>query len=84
MLLEGSVLLDRVLLKKTGIFALVSGELITCIGGGYFLGSWLDSRWNLAPLFTASFSVLGLVYSVWRIYWLSKQWMKPEEKKGFD
>jgi hypothetical protein len=81
MLLEGYVLLDRDLLKKTGVFALVSGELIACIGGGYFLGSWLDSKRNTAPLMTAGISVLGLVYSVWRIFWLSKQWMKPEEKK---
>lgn len=81
MLLEGYVLLDRVLLKKTGVFALVSGELITCIGGGYFLGAWIDSKWNTAPFMAASISVLGLIYSVWRILQLSKQWMKSEEKK---
>ncbi len=67
--------LDAELLKKTGIFGLVSGELIACIGGGYWVGSWLDARWNTAPIFTAGLALLGLSYSVWRISWVSKRWL---------
>jgi F0F1-type ATP synthase assembly protein I len=72
------LLLDRELLKKTGVFALVSGELLTFIGGGFLLGQWLDRRFNSAPWFAAGIATAGLVYSVWRIQWLSKQWMKKE------
>lgn len=72
------MLLDQELLKKTGVFALVSGELIACIGGGYLLGQWLDRRFHSAPWFAAGLAMMGLVYSVWRIQGLSKQWMKKE------
>jgi F0F1-type ATP synthase assembly protein I len=70
--------LDAELLKKTGVFALVSSELIACIGGGYWLGSFLDNRWESAPIFTVILATLGLTYAVWRIHKLSKQWLKKE------
>jgi hypothetical protein len=70
------LLLDPDLLKKTGVFALVSAELITFIGGGYWLGSFVDGKWNSAPVFTVSLATIGLIYSVWRIFWLSKKWMQ--------
>lgn len=71
--------LDAELLKKTGVFALVSGELLACIGGGYFLGNELDKRMDTTPTFAAGLAILGLVYSVWRIQKLSKLWMKKRE-----
>ena len=67
--------LDAELLKKTGIFALVSSELLATIGGGYFLGTFLDERWQTAPIFVGLFTTAGLSYSVWRILKLSKQWL---------
>lgn len=72
--------LDAELLKKTGIFALVSGELTASVGGGYWLGSVLDKRWNSAPACAAGLAILGLVYSVWRIFGLLKQQAnKPDQ-----
>lgn len=68
--------LDVELLKKTGVFALVSGELITMIGGGYLLGDFLDSRWSTGPIFGFGLASAGLIYSVWRIHRLSKGWLK--------
>jgi F0F1-type ATP synthase assembly protein I len=67
--------LDAELLKKTGIFALVSSELIATIGGGYFLGSFLDERWNSAPICVGILTLAGLSYSVWRILKVSKLWL---------
>ncbi len=69
-------LLDQELLKKTGIMGLVSGELLVCIGGGYWLGSTLDRRWGSAPALTALLSLAGLAYATWRIFRLAKEWMK--------
>ena len=70
-------------MKKTGIFGLVSGELIAFIGGGYWVGSSLDKRWHTIPVLTLVFVFIGLAYSGWRISRLAKEWMKnskPEEK----
>lgn len=67
--------LDAELLKKTGIFALVSSELIATIGGGYLLGTFLDERFNTAPVFVGIFTTAGLSYGVWRISKISKHWM---------
>ncbi len=55
---------------------LVSGELLVFIGGGYWLGSWLDERWRTSPIFTAALALLGLIYAGLRIWRLSKDWMK--------
>ena len=70
------MLLDRALLKKTGVISLVSGELLVFIGGGYWLGSVLDRRWNSAPALTLILALLGLAYAGWRISRLAKGWMK--------
>jgi hypothetical protein len=69
-------LLDQQLLKKTGIIGLVSGELFGFIGGGYWLGTWLDRKWNSTPLLSAALAMLGLIYAGWRISRLAKEWMK--------
>ncbi len=68
--------LDAELLKKTGVFALVSSELITMIGGGFLLGDFLDGKWGTKPYFGFGLACGGLVYSVWRIQRLSKTWLK--------
>lgn len=60
-------LLDPKLMKKTGIFSLVTAEVSVLVGGGSWLGSWLDSREHTSPAFVASFATLGLVISFWRI-----------------
>ena len=73
-----NLLLDTELLKKTGVFALVSGELLLFIGGGYWLGTKLDRYWGTAPYVAAVLAMLGLVYSVWRILYLARQWMKRD------
>lgn len=69
-------------MKKTGYFSLVSGELFGAIGGGYWLGSFLDKRWQLAPVLTLFFVFLGLAYAGWRISRLSKEWMKNDSDKS--
>ena len=72
------MLLDPELLKKTGVFALVSGELLAYIGGGFLLGRELDKRLHAEPWFAGGLATLGLVLSVWRILQLSKSWMKKQ------
>lgn len=61
------MLLDPELLKKTGVFALASGQLVAYVVSGYFLGNWLDERLHTAPLCVCVFSLAGLGYSSWQI-----------------
>ena len=39
----------------------ISTTLAVLVGGGYFLGSYLDTRWQTQPLFTISLMLIGLV-----------------------
>ena len=78
------MLLDPELLKRTGTFALVSSELTAAVGGGYWIGAGLDKKWNSSPKFAFGLALVGFIYCIWRFYKLSKQWMKPEDKKGID
>lgn len=73
--------LDAELLKKTGVFALVSGEITALVGGGYFLGKYLDNRFGFEPTLAVILAMLGLGIGSWRIWLYSRSWFKPEEKK---
>ncbi len=69
-----TLLLDRELLKKTGVFALVSSEVVAAVGGGYFLGRYVDSWLALGgPVFAAGLAIIGFVYIVWRLNRLSQK-----------
>jgi F0F1-type ATP synthase assembly protein I len=69
-------------MKKTGIFGLISGELIAFIGGGYWVGSSLDKHWQTSPALTLVFVFVGLAYGGWRISRLAKEWMKDSKPEG--
>jgi F0F1-type ATP synthase assembly protein I len=72
------VRLDAKLLKKTGVFAFVSAELLACIGAGVFIGTWLDAKLGTKPYLTGALSIVGLAYCVWRIKRLANTWLKNE------
>jgi F0F1-type ATP synthase assembly protein I len=77
-MLQKNVRLDAKLLKKTGVFTLVSAELLGCIGAGVWLGSVLDKKLGTKPVFVAVLSMVGLGYSVWRIKRFAKREMNEE------
>lgn len=70
--------LDAKLLKKTGVFAFVSGELLSLVGGGAYLGIYLDRKLGTKPVLVSLMSFLGLLYCVWRIRKASSDWTKNE------
>ncbi|MCB8816243.1 MULTISPECIES: AtpZ/AtpI family protein [Desulfosporosinus] len=39
----------------------ISTSLAILVGGGFFLGRYLDVRWQTEPLFTISLMLIGLV-----------------------
>jgi len=61
------LLLDKELLKRTGIFALVSSEVLATVAGGFLAGDWLDEKWSTKPFLTAFLPLMGFGYSIWRI-----------------
>ena len=69
-------LLDRELLKKTGIIGFATGQLVMCTAGGGWLGSWLDGKWRSTPVFTAALATLGFSYAGWRVWRTAKDLMK--------
>jgi hypothetical protein len=69
-------LLDREMLKKTGIMGLATGQLLVFIGCGWWLGGWLDRKWNSVPIFSVALALLGLSFAGWRIWRQAKDWMK--------
>lgn len=62
-----ALLLDKELLKRTGIFALVSSEVVATVVGGFLVGNWLDEKWGISPLLRFALPFTGFGYSVWRI-----------------
>lgn len=40
----------------------ISATLAILVGGGYFLGRYLDARFLTEPLFTIGFMLIGLVF----------------------
>ena len=73
------MLLDAELLKKTGIFGMVSGELVAFIGGGFWVGNKLDLWLQTSPVFKLILTTLGLSYCVWRIHKTAKKWMSKTD-----
>ncbi|MCO1601518.1 MULTISPECIES: AtpZ/AtpI family protein [Desulfosporosinus] len=39
----------------------ISTSLAILVGGGFFLGRYLDARWQTEPLFTIGLMLIGLV-----------------------
>jgi len=39
----------------------ISTSLAVLVGGGFYLGRYLDTRWQTQPLFTISLMLIGLV-----------------------
>lgn len=69
-------LLDQQLLKKTAIMGMATGLLLVLTGGGWWLGQWLDGKWNSAPVCSAVLATLGFSLAGWRIWRQAKEDMK--------
>ena len=70
--------LDPELLRKAGAFGLVSTELAVYVGGGFFLGRFLDDAIGSQPIARSIFTLLGLVLAMRKI----AKWYANEIKSG--
>ena len=52
------------------------------IGGGAYLGHWLDGKYDTAPVFTVALLALGLVIGLYDAYWRLKALVASNDKNG--
>jgi ATP synthase protein I len=50
--------------KAVFVASSTSTTLAALVVGGYFLGNYLDERWDVEPLFTISLMISGLIMGV--------------------
>lgn len=74
------MLIDSELLKKTGVFALVSGELAVTVGASFFFGHWVDQKLGTEVIFATLLPLAGLSFCVWRIIRQYKTETESENK----
>lgn len=49
-------------LKALTVGSTISTSLAGLVGGGFFLGRYLDARWGTEPWLTIGLMILGLVF----------------------
>ena len=53
-----------------------------CIGGGVWLGVWLDGKWDTGPLLTLAGLALGLGLAGWGVYHEVAPLMGKDKREG--
>ncbi|KGK86621.1 ATPase [Desulfosporosinus sp. HMP52] len=59
----------------------ISTSLAILVGGGYFLGRYLDARWMTQPLFTISCMLVGLALGGSYLVITLKEFGASDDKK---
>ena len=61
------------------VFASIGFELIGLIVGSFYLGQYLDQKYQSGGLIFVGLSLLCLVGWLWRVIWLLRRMQKREE-----
>ena len=67
-------------MRKYIIFASIGFELVGLIIGCFFLGQFLDTKYQTKGLFFVGLSVLSLIGWLVRVIWLLKRFQDEDEK----
>ena len=59
----------------------ISTSVAGLVGGGYFLGRYLDTRWGTQPWLTLSLMLVGLVLGAIYLVLTLKQFGASDDKK---
>jgi F0F1-type ATP synthase assembly protein I len=66
--------LNPELLKKSGVFGVVSAELVGYVAAGFGLGWFIDGLAGTKPIFSAILTIVGLAAAIRRILvWMRSQ-----------
>lgn len=68
-------------LKALAVGSTISTSLAGLVGGGFFLGRYLDTRWGTEPWFTITLIILGLVFGGSYLAVTLKRFGASDEKK---
>lgn len=71
-------------MKKYIIFASIGFELVGLIIGCFYLGQFLDTKYQSKGMFFVGLSVASLIGWLVRVIWLLQRMQENEEKKGPD
>lgn len=67
-------------MKKYIIFASIGFELVGLILGCFYLGQYLDQKYQTKGLIFAGLSLACLAGWLWRVIWLLQRMQKQEEE----
>ncbi|UOF00391.1 AtpZ/AtpI family protein [Bdellovibrio reynosensis] len=68
-------------MKNYIIFASMGFELVGLIIGCFYLGEYLDRKYNSKGLIFVGLSFAALIGWLWRVIWLLRRMQKQEEKQ---
>ncbi|HEY1080174.1 MAG TPA: AtpZ/AtpI family protein [Bdellovibrio sp.] len=71
-------------MKKYIIFASIGFELVGLILGCFYLGQYLDQKYESKGLIFVGLTFLCLIGWLWRVIWLLQRMQKSEEKEEAD
>ncbi|XGC80874.1 AtpZ/AtpI family protein [Bdellovibrio bacteriovorus] len=69
------------MIKNYIIFASMGFELVGLIIGCFYLGQYLDQKYNSKGLIFVGLSFAALIGWLWRVIWLLRRMQKNEEKQ---
>lgn len=65
--------------KAVAIGSSIATTLAGLVGGGFFLGSYLDARWGTQPWLTLGLMLSGLVLGVSYLVITLKEWASDDK-----
>lgn len=68
-------------MKKYIIFASIGFELVGLIIGCFYLGQYLDQKYNSKGLIFVGLTFMSLIGWLWRVIWLLRRMQKTEEQE---
>ncbi|AFM43468.1 Putative F0F1-ATPase subunit (ATPase_gene1) [Desulfosporosinus acidiphilus SJ4] len=66
--------------KALAIGSSIATTLAGLVGGGFFLGRYLDARWDTQPILTIGLMLTGLVLGASYLVITLKEWMTDDKK----
>ncbi|MBV2169929.1 MAG: AtpZ/AtpI family protein [Bdellovibrio sp.] len=67
-------------MKKYIIFASIGFELVGLIIGCFYLGQYLDQKYNTKGMIFVGLTFACLIGWLWRVIWLLRKMQKSEEE----
>lgn len=64
--------------KALAIGSSIASTLAGLVGGGFFLGRYLDARWGTKPWLTLGLMLCGVALGAWYLVVTLKEWTADE------